>query len=189
MCRSSIGDVFGIEALYRSQISRGGFLAASAAGIAAMGIPSREVSAATQSATVFYGGTIVTMDDRFGNADAVAISGNTILAAGSVDQATRAAGLGSRKVNLDGRTLMPGLIDPHQHPIPGGIMLTQMMNVGYDAYKMKAEVLAALRAKAAGLATGQWIYAGYYDNFLPGGYLSMAELDGVACRSRRRSSE
>jgi predicted amidohydrolase YtcJ len=181
MCRSCIGDVFGIEALYRSQITRGGFLAASAAaGIAAVGIPSREVSAAAQPATIFYGGPIITMDDRFGNAEAVAISGNTIVAAGSVDHVTRAAGAASRKVNLEGRTLMPGLIDPHQHPIPGGIMLTQMMNVGYDAYKTKADVLAALKAKAAGLAAGQWIYAGYYDNVLQGGYLSMAELDGVS---------
>ncbi len=81
--------------------------------------------------------------------------------------------------NLQGRTLMPGLIDPHQHPIPGGIMLTQMTNVGYDTYKTKADVLAALKQKIAQLPAGQWVYAGYYDNILQGGDLSMAELDSV----------
>ena len=51
---------------------------------------------------------------------------------------------------------MPGLIDPHQHPIPGGIMLTQMTDVGYDTYKTKAGVLAALKQKVAQLPAGQW---------------------------------
>jgi predicted amidohydrolase YtcJ len=75
---------------------------------------------------------------------------------------------------------MPGLIDPHQHPIPGGIMLTQMLDVGYDTYRSKADAIAAMKAKVAGLPPGQWLYAGYYDNVLQGGYLSMAELDGVS---------
>jgi hypothetical protein len=161
-------------------MTRGGFLAASAAaGVAAAGLPSRAV-AAPALPTVFYGGTIVTMDDRMPSAQAVAIAGNTILAVGDREHVTRVAGARARRVNLDGRTLMPGLIDPHQHPIPGGIMLTQTMNAGYDTNKSKADVLAALKAKAAQLPSGAWIYASYYDNVLQGGDLSMAELDGVS---------
>ena len=65
------------------------------------------------------------MDEPMRLVEAVAISANTIVAAGTRADAQAAAGSGARRVNLQGRTLMPGLIDPHQHPIPGGIMLTQ----------------------------------------------------------------
>lgn len=163
-------------------MTRGGFLAASAAaaGIAAAGRAGKALAATPVPPVVFYGGTIVTMDDTMPTAQAVAISGNTILAVGDRDRVVQVAGAGARRVNLDGRTLMPGLIDPHQHPIPGGIMLTQTMNAGSDTYKTKADVLAALKAKTAQLPSGAWLYASYYDNILQGGDLTMAELDGVS---------
>lgn len=181
MCKVCVGDLFGIENFFRSQMTRRGFLAASAAaaGVAATGLP-RGARAASGPVTVFSGGPVVTMDERMSVVEAIAISGNTILAVGSKSDVVAAAGTGARTVNLDGRTLMPGLIDPHQHPIPGGIMLTQMMNVGYDTYKTKADVLAALKSKVAQLPAGQWIYAGYYDNVLQGGDVTMAELDAVS---------
>ncbi len=180
MCGVCTGDAFGLRNFYRTDMTRAGFLAASAAaaGVAAAGLPNR--ARAAEAATIFYGGPIVTMDVRERSVGAVAISGNTILAVGDVDSVTSAAGPGARRVNLDGRTLMPGLIDPHQHPIPGGIMLTQMLNVGYDAYKDKAGVIGALKTKASQLPAGQWIYAAYYDNVLQGGDLTLAELDAVA---------
>ncbi|HZZ01066.1 MAG TPA: amidohydrolase [Candidatus Baltobacteraceae bacterium] len=132
------------------------------------------------AATIFYGGPIITMDDRRPNAQAVVIAGSKVLFVGTLDEAKRVAGPRAKKMNLDGRTLMPGLIDPHQHPVPGGIMLTHMTGVGYDVYKTKADVLAALKAKVARTPAGAWIYADNYDNVLQGGDLSMAELDGVS---------
>jgi predicted amidohydrolase YtcJ len=183
VCKRCVGDIFGLEAFYRTETSRGGFLAASAAavGLAAVGSAGRAIAAMPRpAATIFYGGPIITMDDRMPNAEAVAVAGNKILFVGSLEHAKRVAGRRAKSVNLDGRTLMPGLIDPHQHPIPGGIMLTQMANVGYDAYKTKAGVLEALKAKAAQTPVGAWIYAANYDNVLQGGDLSMADLDGVS---------
>jgi hypothetical protein len=182
VCKRCIGDIFGIEAFYRKELTRGGFLAASAAaaGIAAVGAPNRALALTPRPATIFYGGAIITMDDRDKQVEAIAIGGGKILATGSLDHVKGAAGSGAQRINLDGRTLMPGLIDPHQHPIPGGIMLTQMANIGYDAYKSKADVLAALKARAAQTPAGQWIYAANYDNVLQGGDLTIAELDGVS---------
>ena len=141
MCKVCVGDVFGIESFLRAPRSRRRFIAtsAAAAGVAAYGL-SRRVQAAGQATTVFSGGPVITMDDTMSVVEALAISGNRIVAVGTRDDVLRAAGSEARKIDLDGRTLMPGLIDPHQHPIPGGIMLTQMMNIGYDTYKTKAEV-------------------------------------------------
>ena len=119
------------------------------------------------------------MDERMPYADAVAIAGEKIIAVGTQDEVMAAAGAGAERVNLAGRTLMPGLIDPHQHPLPGGLMLKHTFSVSYDLYKTKAEVLAALRAKAAKTPPGEWIYATLYDNILHGGYLTIDELDAV----------
>ncbi|HLY02821.1 MAG TPA: amidohydrolase [Candidatus Cybelea sp.] len=131
------------------------------------------------TATVFFGGTVITMDDRNTAADAVAIAGGKIVAVGAQDEVLARAGADARRVDLEGRTLMPGLIDPHQHPLPGGLMQAHTMSLSYDVYKTKAEVLDALGKKASQTPAGQWIYASYYDNILHGGYLTMAELDGV----------
>ncbi len=177
-----IGDVFGLETLFSNDLSRSRFIATSLAGLAAASTRPA-VAAGTggaPSAAVFYDGTIVSMDDRHPSARSLAIANGTILAIGTTDDVMRAAGRGAQKINLDGRTLMPGLIDPHQHPIPGGIMLTQMIDVGYDNYKTKADVLAALKAKAAQLPPGRWIYADLYDNLLQDGDLTIGELDGVS---------
>src|ERR1700677_606629 len=130
-------------------------------------------------ATAFFGGTIITMDDRNPAAEAVAIAGGKIVAAGGKAEVLARAGADAQHVNLAGRTLMPGLIDPHQHPLPGGLMQAHTMSVSYDLYKTKAAVLDALRKKASQTPSGQWIYASYYDNILHGGYLTMAELDAV----------
>lgn len=182
MCKGCIGDPFGIEAFFASGVSRRRFIAASVAAGVAAGSGARALASGggLQPAAVFYGGTVLSMDKDYPAAQAVAIGNGRILAVGDVDDAIRAAGPGAQQVHLDGRTLMPGLIDPHQHPIPGGIMLTQMMHVDSDTYKTKADVIAALSAKAAQTPAGQWIYADLYDNVLQGGDLSMQELDGVS---------
>jgi predicted amidohydrolase YtcJ len=170
-----------MEIFRRLEMTRGAFLASTAAaGIAAAALPRQVRAEGSGQTTIFFNGPILTMDDERPNVQAVAISGTTILAVGNKSEVTAAAGHAPRLVDLGGRTLMPGLIDPHQHPIPGGIMLTQMINVGYDAYKTKADVLTALKAKAQTLASGAWLYAGYYDNVLQGGYLTMTELDDVS---------
>ena len=45
------------------------------------------------------------------NADAIAITGDKIVAVGTQDEARAAAGASAALVNLDGRTLMPGLMN------------------------------------------------------------------------------
>jgi hypothetical protein len=59
------------------------------------------------------------MDDRNPAADAIAIAGGKIVAVGALDEVLAQVGADAQRVNLAGRTLMPGLIDPHQHPLPG----------------------------------------------------------------------
>lgn len=164
MCRTCTGDLFGIT----SGIAQGQLA------------PKGRTAPDALPMTIFHGGKVITMDDRNPHAEAVAIAGGKIVAAGKHDDVLALGGSDARRIDLDGRTLMPGLIDPHQHPFPGGLMLLLMINVGPDNCKTKADALAAIKAKAASTPAGEWIYAGYYDDVLQGGFISMAELDAIS---------
>ncbi len=56
-------------------------------------------------------------------ADAVALRGDTILAVGNRPQVEAAAGPNPEIVDLGGKTLLPGLIDSHNHAVEGGQLL------------------------------------------------------------------
>jgi len=56
-------------------------------------------------------------------AEAVAIRGDKILAVGNLGDVSQAVSPSAEKVDLQGKTLLPGLIDSHIHPIMGGVAL------------------------------------------------------------------
>lgn len=64
---------------------------------------------------IFSGGPILTMDDHAPRAEALAVRDGTILAVGSKEVVEAAAGSKARRVDLDGRTLLPGFFDAHSH--------------------------------------------------------------------------
>jgi len=68
-----------------------------------------------EPATLFHGGTILTMEDTAPSVEAIAVRNGLIVAAGTLDAATAAAGRGARRFDLQGRTLLPGFFDPHGH--------------------------------------------------------------------------
>jgi predicted amidohydrolase YtcJ len=86
----------------------------------------------------------------------------------------------TRIVDLDGRTVLPGLIDPHQHPISAGVQAAFFADCGPDTYKTKQELIAGFKEKIANVAADQWFYAGGYDNLLQGGDLTLSDLDEVS---------
>ena len=72
--------------------------------------------AGAQVADVIYtGGDVVTMNQRQPVAEAVAVRGGKVLAVGSRVAVMTHRGAGTKVVNLAGRTLVPGFIDPHSH--------------------------------------------------------------------------
>src|SRR5262245_41653371 len=64
---------------------------------------------------LFTNGKIVTVDERFTLAQAVAVRGDRIVAVGSTQEITKLAGPATRTIDLRGRTAIPGLIDNHLH--------------------------------------------------------------------------
>ena len=76
------------------------------------------VSGAQQPApadTILTNGKIITVDDQFSIAQAVAVRGDRIVAVGTNQNITRLAGPNTRRIDLRGRSVVPGMIDNHAH--------------------------------------------------------------------------
>ena len=69
---------------------------------------------------VFLNGAVYTLSDARPWAEAVAVDGNEIVYVGDVAGALELAGESTVRHDLDGKMLLPGLIDTHMHPIGGG---------------------------------------------------------------------
>lgn len=69
------------------------------------------------SSTLFFGGTIVTVDDDTPSAEAVFVDDGTIVFAGALADAEAMVSRDTRRVDLDGSVLLPGFIDAHSHPL------------------------------------------------------------------------
>lgn len=70
-----------------------------------------------QPDTIYYNAKVVTMWDQKPTADAIAIRGNKFAAVGSTSDLLKTAGPNTRKIDLHGKGMLPGLIDSHVHPI------------------------------------------------------------------------
>lgn len=64
---------------------------------------------------IYFGGDIVTMDRKNLFAEAVAIDEGRIIAVGRLSKIEALAGEGTKRVDLAGKTMLPGFIDPHSH--------------------------------------------------------------------------
>ncbi|MGB5951114.1 MAG: amidohydrolase [Ornithinimicrobium sp.] len=76
---------------------------------------SADAERAEAAEVLISGGPIYTMNSERPQAEAVAIRGGRILAVGSRDELDGLAGTRTERVDLEGRTLLPGFIDPHMH--------------------------------------------------------------------------
>jgi len=65
---------------------------------------------------IFSGGPILTMAEPL-RVEAITILGDRILRAGSLEDCRAAAGRDREERDLSGRTLMPGFVDAHTHPL------------------------------------------------------------------------
>jgi hypothetical protein len=64
--------------------------------------------------TIYTGGDIVTIDDGQPTAESVAVKDGRIVGVGDRDNVARQhQGTDTRVVDLGGKTLLPGFIDPH----------------------------------------------------------------------------
>jgi predicted amidohydrolase YtcJ len=98
---------------------------------------------------VFYNAKVFTGEPNRPYADSVAIRGEKILAVGSHPEVTSQVGESVESVDLQGKTLLPGLIDSHIHTIMGGLSLAGA-DVGDRNVSVDELVAFAAEAKKSG---------------------------------------
>src|ERR1035438_3391260 len=105
---------------------------------------------------VLSNGKIITVDDRFTIAQAVAIHDDRIVAVGTNQEMARLAGPNTRRIDLRGRAVIPGLIDNHMHLLRAAA--TWAREVRFDGVESRKQAIEMLRARAKAAGPGEWIY-------------------------------
>lgn len=92
-------------------------------------------------------------------AEAVAITGQTITAVGTTDEIKALAGAGTRVIDAKGRRVIPGLVDCHTHIINMGLHISRLdLRTARD----KGHFIELITTAAPKLAPGQWLLGGQY---------------------------
>ena len=131
---------------------------------------------------ILYNGQVLTVDEDFSIAEAIAIDGEQILSVGSTDEVLAMADEGTERLNLEGRTVIPGFIDNHFHYLRGTNFAAYEMRI--HGITSRRQVLDDISARAEALGPGKWIFiigAWHEQQFIdrPGPF-TREELDAAA---------
>ena len=127
---------------------------------------------------ILYNCNIITINDRQPRAEAVAVSNGRFLAVGTNEKVQALATGKTRKINLEGQTVVPGFIDAHTHPAEAGLM--HLRQVDCDLRSI-AEIQRAIRERASKTPADQWVLGFKYDDTKTsdGRPLTLKDLDAA----------
>ena len=104
---------------------------------------------------ILYRGLFTTLDPGNPGANAVAIKDGAFVAVGREEDVMPLAGPKTKKVDLKGRRVLPGLIDNHLHIIRGGLNFN--MELRWDGVSSLADAMAMLKKQVAITPPPQWV--------------------------------
>jgi len=104
---------------------------------------------------ILHQGRFTTLDPANPIADAVAIKDGRFTRVGAASDILPLAGPATRVIALNGRGVLPGLIDNHLHIIRGG--LNYNMELRWDGVTSLADAMAMLRRQVAITPAPQWV--------------------------------
>jgi len=114
---------------------------------------------------IFHGGDIITVDDDNPSVEALAVKDGNIVAAGRHKEVFELKRHGTEVVDLGGKTLMPGLMEPHSHPVISALLYDWIDASGFNNAS-GVEVMDKLQKAATEVNPGEWISAFGYDPIL-----------------------
>lgn len=135
-------------------------------------------SAATPQTTLIENARVYTLDKANPRAEAIAMRDGRIVAVGSMAELGRLPGI-ARRIDAQGRAIIPGLIDSHIHFLSYSRSLSK---VNLDGVRSKEEALAKVAEKARETEPGRWILGGGWNNNLwsPPEFPTRHDLDRAA---------
>lgn len=130
---------------------------------------------------VLLNGKVFTADPERPWAEAVAVGGERILAVGTTAEIEDLAGPSTRRIALEGRTVVPGFDDAHAHvghnPIPGIDLKTDLSPTPDPRLQV---ILDSLASAASRTPPGTWLSSYVGELVLDDPHATRAALDSVA---------
>lgn len=134
---------------------------------------------------VYINGDVVTLDKSGTTAEAVAVWQDKIVSVGKTEQVQKTAGFRTKIVDLGGETMVPGLIEPHNHFIlygPMALIRVDLSSPPVGKTRTIKELQDALKERAASTEKGGWVSGFGYDDTLleEGRHPTRYDLDKVS---------
>ena len=111
---------------------------------------------------IVFNGKIATVDEDMTFVEALAVRDDTLVALGSNEDILRLAGPETKRVDVKGRTVLPGIVDPHRHltgyqaedfPEVKGVRVPPSQ----DKEEITKGIIEAIQKKAQEVKPGEWI--------------------------------
>lgn len=129
---------------------------------------------------IFTGGNIITVNDAAPTAQAVLVQDGVIAAVGDLADIQAKAG-DADTIDLDGKTMVPGLIEPHTHAVASA-MLGAVVDISGFTHRSRAAVMAALDKAVKEEGVSPWVVAFGWDPVVVDDLTppTLAELDALS---------
>ncbi|MEX2216964.1 MAG: amidohydrolase [Phycisphaeraceae bacterium] len=128
---------------------------------------------------ILHSGKIITVDKAFSIKEAIAVKDGSILAVGTSADILKLQGNTTKVIDLKGKTVLPGLMDSHTHPVGAA-----MHEYDHDIPDMQsiADVLAYVKARTKVLEKGEWVFISqvFITRLAERRYPTREELDSAA---------
>ncbi len=118
------------------------------------GLRAQEV--ATSPTIILYNGRVLTLDQDFRIASAIAVRNDRIQAVGSSEEILKLGGAKTQKVDLKGKTLIPGFTDSHFHLVSSALALQKLQLTSAGNIKELVDIIAQA---AKSIPKGRWVVA------------------------------
>jgi hypothetical protein len=108
-------------------------------------------------------GRVLTVDAEDSVAEALAVRDGKIVAVGKTATIKELIGPRTQVIDLEGRTVTPGLIDSHCHFAAGGIEEMHRINLSYPTVRSIADAVAKVEAGVRSAGTPAWVQGRGWD--------------------------
>ncbi len=140
--------------------------------------------AAAEPDVIYFNGKITTMNAAGSTAEAVAVRDGKFVEVGTNDAVKKLAGPATKRIDLGGKTVVPGLIDGHTHPAETVRMKEKWVDARFPGTPSVKQAIANIAARVKITARGDWICvaasSSSENKFVEKRLPNKAELDAVA---------
>ena len=120
---------------------------------------SAPVFAAAEPDVIYFNGRIATLDATGTTVEAVAVTDGKFSAVGTSDAMKKLAGPATQMIDLSGKSVVPGLIDGHTHPVEAVRMKEKWVDARFPGVSSVRQALENVSARVKITPKGEWICA------------------------------